>query len=284
MPQTITQALLNNQTLLAQALQLEKIEARIEAQALLSHTLGVSKAYLIAHRDEPLNPLQENQFQTLVAQRLKGEPIAYILGEREFYSLPFKVTPAVLIPRPETELLVELALAHIPQNTPLRILDLGTGSGAVAITLAKHRPLASVTAIDQSLEALNVARDNAARLATTNITFLQSDWYQSVKHQIFDIIVSNPPYIAKNDIHLRQGDLRFEPISALASGIDGLTDIHTIVNGAKTHLSPGGWLLFEHGYDQAEACKALLDLHGFIHAESVNDLAKIPRVTLGKTP
>jgi len=271
LPQTITQTLLSNQTLLAQTLQLENVEARIEAQALLCHTMGVSKAYLIAHRDEPLTHLQESQFQSFVAKRLKGEPVAYILGEREFYSLPFKVTPAVLIPRPETELLVELALAHIPQNTSLQILDLGTGSGAVAITLAKHRPLACVTAIDQSQEALNVARDNAARLATKNITFLQSDWYQSVKDQIFDIIVSNPPYIA-------------EPGSALASGIDGMTDIRTIVCGAKQHLSPGGWLLFEHGYDQAEACKALLDLHGFIQTESVDDLAKIPRVTLGKSP
>ncbi len=284
MPQTITQTLLSNQTLLAQTLQLENVEARIETQAILCHAMGVSKAYLIAHRDEPLTHLQESQFQSFVAKRLKGEPVAYILGEREFYSLPFKVTPAVLIPRPETELLVELALAHIPQNTSLQILDLGTGSGAVAITLAKHRPLACVTAIDQSQEALNVARDNAARLATKNITFLQSDWYQSVKDQIFDIIVSNPPYIAENDIHLQQGDLRFEPVSALASGIDGMTDIRTIVCGAKQHLSPGGWLLFEHGYDQAEACKALLDLHGFIQTESVDDLAKIPRVTLGKSP
>ena len=281
---TITQALLREQADLVQTLNLESAEARIETQALLCHVLEASKAYLIAHREDNLTPAQESQFRALVERRLKGEPIAYILGEREFYSLPFKVTPAVLIPRPDTELLVELALAHISQDQPFQVLDLGTGSGAVAITIAKHRPFASVTAIDQSQEALSVARDNAARLGTENITFLQSDWYQSISAQKFDIIVSNPPYIAENDIHLQQGDLRFEPLTALASGDDGLSSIRTIVSGAKKHLISGGWLLFEHGYDQAEACRALLNKYGFLQTASVCDLSKIQRVTLGRLP
>ncbi|PJB05555.1 MAG: peptide chain release factor N(5)-glutamine methyltransferase, partial [Hydrogenophilales bacterium CG_4_9_14_3_um_filter_59_35] len=194
----------------------------------------------------------------------------------------FKVTPAVLIPRPETELLVELALERIPADGPCRVLDLGTGSGAVAVTLALHRPQAKVIAVDQSATALEVARENAQQLGAGNLRLIQSDWYAALDGEKFDLIVSNPPYIASADPHLAQGDLRFEPAAALASGANGLDDIRTIVRGAATHLKPGGWLLFEHGYDQAAACRELLVQSGFEQIGSSTDLAGIERVSYGQ--
>ena len=278
---TIAQTQGRDQTRLMEALGLEKPEARLETQVLLSHALGVSKAFLIAHRDEYLPSGQEIHYQSLLERRLTGEPIAYILGEREFYSLVFKATPAVLIPRPETELLVELALTHIPQDNACQVLDLGTGSGAVGITIAKHRPNARVTAVDQSADSLAVARENAKLLHTDNVTFCQSDWYNMLGVRKFDIIVANPPYIRDNDPHLSQGDLRFEPISALAAGADGLSCIRAIVQGAQKHLLPEGWLLFEHGYDQADQCQILLRENGFCDVESVRDLSNVQRVTQG---
>lgn len=281
MPVTIAQALTQDQAQLIQTLDLDKPEARLEAQVLLCRALGVAKSYLIAHGDEALTPEQSAQYQPLIERRLKGEPIAYILGEREFYSLNFKVTPAVLIPRPDTELLVELALTHIPQDQPCQVLDLGTGSGAIAITIAKHRPQASVTAVDQSLDALAVARENADTLGTSNIVFAQSDWYSALAGKKFDVIVSNPPYIEANDVHLNQGDLRFEPISALASGDDGLDSLRQIVGQAHEYLLPQGWLLFEHGYNQGQKCRALLIEHGFEQVKTIRDLSGTERVTLG---
>ncbi len=219
--------------------------------------------------------------QPLLARRLSGEPIAYIVGRREFFGLEFITTPAVLIPRPETELLVELALARIPQNQPCKVLDLGTGSGAIAISIAKNRPLATVTAVDQSLAALAVARENAARLEVPNLRLLHSNWFSALEDEVFDLIVSNPPYVEAADPHLLQGDVRFEPLSALASGADGLDDIRRIAAAALQHLKPGGWLLFEHGYNQGEGCREILRQQGFSAVETIRDLAGLERVSLG---
>ncbi len=265
------------------ALALDPREARLEAQILLGKSLGRSRAWLIAHDRDPLTPPQAAAFRELLGRRLAGEPVAYILGEREFYGMAFKVTPAVLIPRPETELLVELALARLPQDSPARVLDLGTGSGAVALAIAAQRPQTMVDAADISPAALDVARENARRLAVPNIRFLQGAWFAALPtHEKFDLIVSNPPYVAAGDPHLTQGDLRFEPVGALASGADGLDDIRAIIAGAPSHLAPGGWLLFEHGYDQAAACRALLERARFVSVTSNADLAGIERVSLGK--
>lgn len=268
---------------LATTLNLPANEAAIEARILLRHVLGgVSRAWLISHDDQALTPGQQSLFEGLLQRRLKGEPIAYILGQREFYGLDLKLTEDVLIPRPDTETLVEAALLRIPSDRPCSVLDLGTGSGAIAIAIALHRPLASVTAVDRSGTALAVARSNAERLGTGNLRLLQSNWFSALGGQIFDVIVSNPPYIAAADPHLRQGDLRFEPPDALASGADGLDDIRIIVAQAPTHLGQGGWLLLEHGYDQAEQVAGLLKQAGLREIGHAADLAGIQRVTLGK--
>ena len=256
--------------------------ARLEAQLLLCRALNRPRSWLVGHDRDALAPEQAAAFAALLEHRLRGEPMAYILGEREFYSLNFKVTPAVLIPRPETELLVELALERIPPGRPCRVLDLGTGSGAVAIALALHRPQAEVVAVDQSAAALEVARENAQTLEARNLRLARSNWYNALAGEKFDIIVSNPPYIAAADPHLAQGDVRFEPAAALAAGDDGLDDIRLIVCDAPAYLKPGGWLLFEHGYDQADACRDLLTQAGFAQVSSSSDLAGIPRVTYGR--
>ncbi|MFA7243273.1 MAG: peptide chain release factor N(5)-glutamine methyltransferase [Sulfuricellaceae bacterium] len=282
---TLQQALRHNAAWLATALDLTPHVARLEAQVLLCHALHQPRAWLIAHDRDALDGVRAQAYSALLERRLAGEPIAYILGEREFFGLNFKVTPAVLIPRPETELLVELALAHLPENRAARVLDLGAGSGAVAIAIAKHRPPADVVALDVSAAALEIAQENARRLMAANMRFLLSSWFDALPaHERFDIIVSNPPYIAANDPHLRQGDLRFEPSAALASGKDGLDDLRTIVAGAPARLAPGGRLLFEHGYDQAERCRELLRQAGFAEISSSADLAGIERVTQGRLP
>lgn len=257
-------------------------EARIEVQSLLQHILGVPRAYLLAHPEQVLNQSQQNTYEVLLQRRLRGEPIAHLLGEREFFGLNFKVTPATLIPRPETELLVELALLRMPQGQASRILDLGTGSGAIALSIAYARKDAEVVAVDASDEALQVARENAERLNIRNIVFTQGDWFSALEGQRFDLIVSNPPYIAAGDEHLAQGDVRFEPLSALASGADGLDDIRRIAMAASQHLTANGWLLFEHGYDQAESVRALLRQNGFGEVFSEKDLAGIERVSGGR--
>jgi release factor glutamine methyltransferase len=279
---TLNEHLRQAEFALAAALGLNPREARLEAQILLCSALGQPRSHLVSHDRDALLPEQAAAFAALIERRLKGEPIAYILGEREFYSLRFKTTPAVLIPRPETELLVELALERIPPDQPCRVLDLGTGSGAVAIALAFHRPLAEVLAVDQSPAALEIARKNAQTLGACNLRFAQGNWYGALAGEKFDIIVSNPPYIATADPHLAQGDVRFEPVSALAAGADGLDDIRLIIKDAPAHLNPSGWLLFEHGYDQAEACRKLLTLAGFTQVLTSDDLAGIPRVTYGQ--
>jgi release factor glutamine methyltransferase len=268
-------------------------EARVDAQILLQHALNVTRAWLIARTDQALDSEQQARFASLLQRRLRGEPVAYILGNREFYGLDLSVAPGVLIPRPDTETLVEAALGLIPENAPpsqptagrahpLRVLDLGTGSGAIAIAIAVHRPEAAVTAVDQSEAAVAIARQNADKLGAANLRLLRSDWFSELGGATFDLIVSNPPYIADSDPHLSEGDLRFEPSSALASGADGLDDIRRIVAAAPAHLERGGWLLLEHGYDQAERVAYLLSDAGFSNVCHVRDLAGIQRITLGR--
>jgi len=269
-------------SLLADAVsRLNNDEAAFESQLLLQHVLNVNRAWLIAHADDQLNALDMATFDALITRRATGEPIAYILGYREFYGLMLKVTPDTLIPRPDTETLVEAALEKIEPNLPLSICDLGTGTGAIALAIAKNRPHAQVTAVDFSAKALEVARQNAQDLTILNCQFLQSDWFSALNHQRFDVIVSNPPYIEQDDAHLSQGDLRFEPITALASGKDGLDAIRHIIAQAPTHLNPDGWLMFEHGYNQADLVARLMHRAGFVDVTHAKDLSGIQRVTLG---
>lgn len=294
----IQSILRNDSKQLESALSLDSVTARIEVQMLLQHVLGVSRAYLLAHPEQVLDEAQASAYFALLQRRLAGEPLAYIFGEREFFGLDFRVTPATLIPRPDTELLVELALQRIPQGG--RVLDLGTGSGAIALSIAHSRPDAEVTAVDASVEALEVAKENARRLlprhesahtstgsvrtdsVVGNARFVQSDWFSALASERYDLIVSNPPYIADADAHLSQGDLRFEPRTALASGTDGLDDIRRIIADAKEHLTAGGWLMFEHGYDQAARVRELLAEAGFAEVFSARDLAGIERVSGGQ--
>ena len=266
---------------IAQALSLPGLDA-IDARALLRAALGVDDAYLIAHLADVLTLPQIERFAALAVRRRAGEPVAYILGRREFYSLDFAVTPAVLIPRPETELLVEWALEHIDSRANARVLDLGTGSGCIAVSIAHDRPHALVTAVDSSVSALDVARLNAKTHACANLRVGRSDWFSALEGERFDLIVSNPPYIAVGDPHLVQGDLRSEPPAALVAGADGLDAIRAIVAGAPAHLRAGGWLAFEHGYDQAARCRELLAAAGFSAVFSQRDLAGIERVSGGR--
>lgn len=253
----------------------------VEARALLRAALGVGDAYLAAHPERVPGEVERRRFLELLARRHGGEPLAYLTGEREFHSLVFRVTPAVLIPRPETELLVEAALERAPEHGPCRVLDLATGSGCIAIAVARHRPQARVTATDRSREALAVARENAARHGV-DVEFLESDWFEALPDRRFDLIVANPPYIAAGDPHLEQGDLRFEPPDALVAGPTGLECIEAIVEHAVHHLSAGGRLLLEHGFDQGACARALLAASGYDHVITRRDLAGIERVSGGQ--
>ncbi len=261
---------------LLRSAQIDALEARI----LLAHALGCTRVQLVIRARDELSPAQEAAATKLFVRRRQGEPIAYLTGEREFFGLNFHVTPDVLIPRHETELLVELALERLPSKG--QVLDLGTGSGAIAVSIAHVRSDAQVTASDASAAALEVARRNAA-LNGASVRFLLSDWYQDIDGQ-FNLIVSNPPYIAAGDPHLSQGDLRFEPASALTDDADGLTDLAAIIDGAPARLQPGGWLLMEHGYDQAATVRALLERAGWPQPQSWRDLAGIERVTGARRP
>jgi release factor glutamine methyltransferase len=256
-------------------LPLEPLEKRI----LLCHALGLSRVGLITQSERLLTETEAAALAALVARRLAGEPIAYIVGRREFFGLDFQVSDAVLIPRPDTELIVELALDRLPQRS--RMLDMGTGSGAIAVAVAHHRCDASVTALDVSQAALEVARANAAANGAA-VRFLHSDWFAAVAGERFELIASNPPYIAAGDAHLAQGDLRFEPVGALTDHADGLSALRTLIEGAREHLVPGGWLLLEHGYDQAEAVRALLATGAYAEVQSWRDLAGIERVSGGR--
>ena len=252
-----------------------------DARILLQNVLDVSHAHLIAHAEQELIPEQARTFQLLVARRFHGEPVAYLISKREFYSLDFIVTPAVLVPRPETELLVDLALERIPADHPCKVLDLGTGSGVLAITIAKHRPLADIIAVDASANVVAIAKINATQLNAGNVRVITGNWFDGLAGERFDLIVSNPPYIADGDSHLTQGDLRFEPRSALTAGGDGLECIRFIIASASSHLVEGGGLLLEHGYNQADVCRQLLDKAGFSGVFSRPDLGGIMRVSGG---
>jgi release factor glutamine methyltransferase len=257
----------------------------LDAQVLLTHVLRKDRAWLNAHDGDALAREQSDAFFALAARRRDGEPVAHLTGVREFWGLPLVVSPAVLIPRPETETLVEMALARLPKDRDVRVLDLGTGSGAIALALAHARPLAAILATDVSADALVIARENARRLDIANVDCAQSDWYANLppawNGAPFELIASNPPYVAAQDPHLREGDLRFEPVLALASGGDGLDAIRRIVAGAHQHLAPGGTLVVEHGYDQAERVRALFATAGFTDIVAARDLAGITRVAAG---
>lgn len=273
----MTQAIQAGATIrqLLAALPLDPLENRI----LLCHALGISRVALITQSERALDSDEAARMQALIERRLAGEPIAYIVGEREFFGLPFRVGPGVLIPRPDTELIVELSLERLPPRG--RLLDMGTGSGAIAVACAHARRDASVTALDLSEDALAIARANAAANGV-QVRFLRSDWFAAVGAERFELIASNPPYIAAGDAHLSQGDLRFEPVGALTDHADGLSALRSIVDGAPDHLEAGGWLLLEHGYDQAAAVRALLAARGFLDVQSWRDLAGIERVSGGR--
>jgi release factor glutamine methyltransferase len=246
--------------------------------------LGCDRAWLIAHAGDALSRDAAEAFFALAKRRRDGEPVAYLTGRREFWGLDLTVTPAVLIPRPETETLVEVALARLPVDRSVRVLDLGTGSGAIALAIARERPRAEVVATDVSTEALDIARGNADRLAIGNVAFVRSDWYAEVPAGPYDAIVTNPPYIALDDPHLRDGDLRFEPRGALVSGVTGLAALAVIVAGARDRLVPGGFLAVEHGFDQGDAVRGLFEAAGCTAIEGFRDLAGIRRVVAGEGP
>lgn len=263
------------------ALGLPAREALLEARVLAARALGVERAWLFAHGNDGVDEPGQRAFEALLARRLRGEPVAHILGGREFFGLDLRITPEVLIPRPETELLVEAALARLPVDAPVALLDLCTGSGAVAIALARSRPRSCVTATDLSAAALAVARANGADHAVV-IEWLQGDLFAPLSGRRFDLVVGNPPYIAAADPHLAQGDVRFEPRLALVGGPLGTEILARIVREAPAHLDPGGWLLLEHGYDQGEPCRALFEAAGFSAVETLHDLAGVERVTVGR--
>jgi release factor glutamine methyltransferase len=256
---------------------------RLDARLLVRHALGVGGTWLIAHGRDDVDAVKLAAIEALVARRAAGEPVAYILGEREFYGRSFKLTPDTLIPRPETEHLVEAALARLPADRSVKVLDIGTGSGCIAITLKLERPAWQVTAVDISAAALNVARSNAEQLGA-DMRFVESDLFSGLGPGHFDLIVSNPPYVAAGDVHLARGDVRFEPRSALASGPVGLDAIQVIVKLAPTHMEAGGWLLLEHGWDQGEAVARLLAEAGFTDTFLERDLAGQARVSGGRLP
>ncbi|AMJ57588.1 MULTISPECIES: peptide chain release factor N(5)-glutamine methyltransferase [Stenotrophomonas] len=266
------------------AARLPGADARHEAEQLLIHVLGVERAWLFAHASDEVDADTRGRFEVLLARRAEGHPLAYLTGRRGFWTLDLQVNTATLIPRPETELLVEQVLARLPADEMLRVADMGTGSGAVALSIASERPLATVMATDVLGPALAVAVKNAQAHGLENVWFRRGHWYAALGADRFDMIVSNPPYIAAGDPHLVQGDLRFEPPPALASGADGLDAIREIVAGAHDHLVPGGWLLLEHGWDQGPAIRALLEQAGFVEAQTVQDLEQRDRVTLGRWP
>lgn len=271
-----------SQTLTWLTQQLPPEEARLEAERLLQRALGVNRTYLRSHPEAEISPTQEKQLNTWLTRRLAGEPLAYILGDTEFYGLRLSVSPAVLIPRQDTELLVDAALDLIPETEAYRVLDMGTGSGAIAIAIATHRPKAQVSALDSSQAALAMAQDNACMHKQAAIRFYHSDWFDDLPIQQFDMIVSNPPYIAKNDPHLSQSSLPFEPIQALVSGNIGLDAIAYIVTNAPNWLNNHAWLIIEHGYNQAEMVRNVFNSIGFSHVATHRDYGNNDRITLGQ--
>ncbi|MDO9617775.1 MAG: peptide chain release factor N(5)-glutamine methyltransferase [Pseudomonas sp.] len=254
---------------------------RLDAELLLAHALGKSRSYLHTWPERELEAEQLERYQAMLVRRQAGEPVAYILGQQGFWSLELEVASHTLIPRPDTELLVETVLALLPA-TPAALLDLGTGTGAIALALACERPAWRLTAVDRVPEAVALAERNRARLKLDNATFIESHWFSALAGQRYQLIVSNPPYIAADDRHLVEGDVRFEPSSALVAGADGLDDIRLIIQQAPDYLEAGGWLLLEHGFDQAAAVRELLSARGFSAVESRRDLGGHERISLGR--
>jgi release factor glutamine methyltransferase len=254
----------------------------VDAAMLLAHVLGQPRSWLHAHGDDDVADAAAARYGELLARRMAGEPVAYLTGTRGFWRFDLRVTPDTLVPRPETERLVELALERLPADRPLRIADLGTGSGAIALALAGERPRSRVVATDASAAALAVARGNAEALAIGNVEFREGDWLAPLAGERFELIASNPPYIALGDPHLGEGDLRFEPARALSSGNDGLDAIRVIVSAAPAHLVAGGWLLLEHGWEQGDAVRGLMEQAGFSGVSTERDLERRERVTCGR--
>ena len=256
--------------------------AQLDAEILLAYALGTSRTFLYTHPEKNLEDQQSKAYQQLIEKRAEGVPIAYLTGSREFWSLPLRVSEDTLIPRPETELLVELTLTLLKDKSPASILDLGTGSGTVALALASERLDWRVLASDISQAAVDIARDNASRLSLSNVHILCSDWFASLPEQQFDVIVSNPPYIAANDPHLIEGDVRFEPQQALVSGADGLDALAHIIKYSYDRLLPGGLLLLEHGFLQKQAVTTLLSQHGYEQVQCWQDWQGLDRVSGGR--
>ncbi len=262
--------------------QLATDSARLDAEVLLAHVLGKPRSHLFAWPEKTLAEEESARFATLIARRASGEPVAYLTGRREFWSLELEVTPATLIPRPETELLVEEALSRIPADAAWHIADLGTGSGAIALAIASERPRCRLLAVDRSPEALAVAERNRARLGLSNLELRAGDWFEPLADERFQMILANPPYVAEDDPHLERGDVRHEPRTALAAGPEGLDALRRILEQAPDFLTPPGWLLLEHGRDQATAVERLLLGRGFRDPLTLADIAGHPRLTLAR--
>ncbi|USD64640.1 peptide chain release factor N(5)-glutamine methyltransferase [Vibrio sp. SCSIO 43136] len=265
----------------AQLVQSGSDSPSLDAAVLLCHALDKPRSYLLTWPDKVLEPEQLEKIDALMARRLTGEPVAYILGEREFWSLPLKVSKATLIPRPDTERLVELALEKVPSE-PCQVLDLGTGTGAIALALASELPKHTITGVDLRIEAVELATENSQRLSLTNSQFKQGSWFEPIEQGTkFACIVSNPPYIEKDDPHLTQGDVRFEPLSALVAEEKGMADLTHIAQEARHHLVDDGWLLMEHGFEQGLPTREMMEALGYTQVETAQDYAGNDRVTFG---
>lgn len=256
--------------------------AKLDSEVLLTHSLQKEHSYLYTWPENEINTDQLQKFQKLISKRKSGTPIAYLLGNKEFWSLNLTVSPDTLIPRPETELLVEQALNIAPKNESWTIADLGTGSGAIALAVASERTQCQITAVDQSLPALKIARQNAISNNIKNVNFIQSDWFEALVDQQFNLIISNPPYVSAQDPLLSQGDVQFEPTTALASGTDGLDDIRLIIKNAPEYLINGGWLLLEHGFEQHKQVQNIFNSANYKNISTINDLSGHPRVTFAQ--
>jgi release factor glutamine methyltransferase len=252
---------------------------RLDIEILLSYVLEKDRSFLYAWSDHYLSDQQKSRFEALFERRIHGEPVAHLTGTREFWSLPLRVSPATLIPRPETELLVERILS-LPLSEQSSVLDLGTGTGAIALALASEKPRWNITAVDTVYDAVQLAEENRQQLGFDNVQVYQSDWFSRVKQQQFDVVVSNPPYICAGDEHLQQGDVRFEPVSALVADDLGLSDIRTIVSAVHVYLKSGGWLLLEHGFDQGLAVRQIMLRAGFDEVMTYTDFAGLDRVSV----
>ena len=270
--------------LLAYAAQIDSPTAQLDAELLLAFVLDKPRSYLYTWPDKTVSEQQSAAFMTLFERRQRGEPVAYLLGRQGFWTLDLQVAEHTLIPRADTELLVEAALQLGDAQSALQVLDLGTGTGALALALASERAQWALTGVDRIESAVALAQSNQRQLQLSNVTFLHSHWFSALAEQRYDLIISNPPYIADNDPHLQRGDVRFEPLSALVSGPDGLDDLRLIIAQAPAYLSANGWLLLEHGFDQARAVRELLQQAGFVDVSSRRDLSEHERISLGRLP